>query len=113
MWPPAGRLMSSRRAERAEFLLEYVKMLLSERVDEANGFRHVAPGQRAEEEAPSPARGRERWVINKIRALNSWYTKGLDNGSHLRVAVNRADSIAQLREIIESFFASADAEPVR
>ena len=26
----------------------------------------------------------DRWVINNC-ALNSWYTKGLDNGSHLRV----------------------------
>jgi hypothetical protein len=43
-------------------------------------------------------------VINKLRALNSWYTKGLDNGSHLRVAVNSAESIARLRAIIEEFF---------
>ena len=48
--------------------------------------------------------GHERWVINKLRALNSWYTKGLDNGSHLRVAINAAESIPQLREIIEEFF---------
>ena len=45
-------------------------------------------------------------MINKLRALNSWYTKGLDNGSHLRVAINAAESIAQLREIIEEFFVS-------
>ena len=43
-------------------------------------------------------------MINKLRALNSWYTKGLDNGSHLRVAINAAESIAQLREIIHEFF---------
>ena len=96
--PPAGRPTSSRLTSAAEFLLEYIDMLLSERVDEASGFRHVAPGQSAGADAhPAPARGRERWVINKIRALNSWYTKGLDNGSHLRVAVNRAESIAQLQ----------------
>ena len=53
-----------------------------------------------------PARGREKWVINKLRALNSWYTKGLDNGSHLRVSINAAESIPQLRDIIEAFFAS-------
>jgi tRNA-dihydrouridine synthase B len=94
--------------ERAQFLLEYVDLLLHERVDEAEGFRHVAPGQEAEAPAPVPARGRERWVINKLRALYSWYTKGLDNGSHLRVAINAAESIPQLREIIEEFFA---AEP--
>jgi tRNA-dihydrouridine synthase B len=88
--------------ERASFLLEYIDLLVSERVDEAAGFRHTAPGQAADQ----PARGRERWVINKLRALNSWYTKGLDNGSHLRVAINAAESIPQLREIIESFFAA-------
>ena len=55
-----------------------------------------------------PAQGRERWVINKLRALNSWYTKGLDNGSHLRVAINAAESISELREIIEEFFAASE-----
>ena len=57
-----------------------------------------------------PARGHDRWVINKLRALNSWYTKGLDNGSHLRVAVNAAESVAQLRAIIEDFFFGRKSE---
>ena len=39
-------------------------------------------------------------MINKIRALGSWYTKGLENGSHLRTAINRAESIEALREVI-------------
>jgi tRNA-dihydrouridine synthase B len=91
--------------ERAAFLLEYVDLLLNERVDEASGFRHLAPGT-AGQPHPAAARGRERWVINKLRALNSWFTKGLDNGSHLRVAINSAESIPHLREIIHSFFAS-------
>jgi hypothetical protein len=43
-------------------------------------------------------------VINKIRALGSWYTKGLDNGSHLRTAVNAAESLDDLRSLIEQFF---------
>jgi tRNA-dihydrouridine synthase B len=88
--------------ERGQFLLDYIDLLMTERVDEAEGFRHVAPGQ-----APppaGPARGHDRWVINKLRALNSWYTKGLDNGSHLRIAINSAESIGQLRDIIEDFF---------
>ena len=94
-------------AERGQFLLEYIELLLHERTGEAPGFRHVAPGP----EAPSPtaergqaARGHDRWVVNKLRALNSWYTKGIDNGSHLRVAVNSAESIAQLRDVIAEFF---------
>ncbi len=92
-------------SDRAQFLLAYIDMLLNERVDEARGFRHLAPGQAGVEQAVlAPARGRERWVINKLRALNTWYTKGLDNGSHLRIAVNAAQSIAELRDIIERFF---------
>jgi len=89
--------------ERGRFLLEYLELLLNERVGEREGFRHTAPGQAAAAEN-APARGRERWVINKLRALGSWYTKGLDNGSHLRVAINSAESIARVREIIDEFF---------
>ena len=55
----------------------------------------------------SPARGHDRWVINKIRALCSWYSKGLDGGSQLRVRINSADSVAQLRDIIDEFFSAA------
>ena len=88
--------------DRGRFLLEYVQLLLTERVDEADGFRHVAPGQPAE--VPAVARGRERWVINKLRALNSWYTKGLEGGSKLRVEINSAESIGQLQDIIRRFF---------
>jgi len=90
--------------DRARFLLAYIEMLQQERLHEAEGFRHVAPGQPAANPAGGPARGHDRWVINKLRALNSWFTKGLDNGSHLRVAINQAESIAQLRDIIEQFF---------
>jgi tRNA-dihydrouridine synthase B len=91
--------------ERARFLLDYIDLLVAERVDEAQGFRHTAPGQAIEAAGERmPARGRERWVINKLRALNTWYTKGLDNGSHLRVSINAAESLPQLRDIIETFF---------
>jgi tRNA-dihydrouridine synthase B len=97
-------------AERGEFLLEYIELLMHERTGEAPGFRHVAPSPSSSAPGPTaereqPARGHDRWVINKLRALNSWYTKGIDNGSHLRVAVNSAESIAQLREIVAEFFA--------
>jgi tRNA-dihydrouridine synthase B len=95
-------------AERGQFLLEYIDLLLQERTGEAEGFRHVAPGSAGAPSAEGAiARGHDRWVINKLRALNSWYTKGLDNGSHLRVSVNAAESIPQLREIIAEFFAAA------
>jgi tRNA-dihydrouridine synthase B len=95
-------------AERGAFLLEYIDLLLRERTGEAKGFRHVAPTM-PDAAGPAPgrgdaARGHDRWVINKLRALNSWYTKGLDNGSHLRIAINSAESIPRLREIIAEFF---------
>jgi tRNA-dihydrouridine synthase len=95
-------------AERGQFLLEYLELLLNERVNEAAGFRHTAPG--TDDHSASgirdhrPARGRERWVINKIRALCSWYSKGFDSGSHFRVRVNSCESIQHLREIVEEFF---------
>ena len=89
--------------ERGQFLLEYIELLQNERLHESEGFRHVAPGQRSAESG-GPARGHDKWVICKLRALNSWYTKGIDNGSHLRVKINAAESIPQLREIIEEFF---------
>jgi tRNA-dihydrouridine synthase B len=89
-------------ADRTAFLLAYIDMLLNERLGEAEGFRHVAPGEAV---AAGPARGHDKWVINKLRALNSWFTKGLDNGSHLRIAINSASSIAELRDIITAFFA--------
>ena len=59
---------------------------MTERVREPEGFSH------------------DRWVINKIRALGSWYTKGLEGGSHLRTAINSTGSLAELRELIGTFF---------
>ena len=98
--------------ERGQFLLDYIDLLLHERTGEAEGFRHVAPaGSEAHAQSSARelavARGHDRWVINKLRALNSWYTKGLDNGSHLRVSVNAAESIPHLREIIAEFFSAS------
>ena len=104
----APRVVSQR--ERGQLLLDYIQMLLDERVDEADGFRHVAPGALAEHADESrPARGHERWVINKIRALCSWYTKGLDGGSQLRVRVNSAERVPQLRQIVDEFFLTEEA----
>jgi tRNA-dihydrouridine synthase B len=72
--------------ERGRFLLEYIELLMHERV--RDGLPH------------------ERWVINKLRALGSWYTKGLENGSHLRTAINSAETLDDLRGIIVGFFSS-------
>jgi tRNA-dihydrouridine synthase len=43
-------------------------------------------------------------VINKVRALCTWYSKGVDNGSHLRIAINRAESVDQVRDVVARFF---------
>src|SRR5687767_2850158 len=109
----AGRLPRTiTLAERGQFLFDYIQLLVNERVDEARGFRHTAPGsvEGAALAAPHTARGRERWVINKIRALCSWYSKGFDGGSQFRVRVNSCDSIPHLHDIVaEFFFAGAPA----
>jgi tRNA-dihydrouridine synthase len=98
----AGRIPRSvTLQERGEFLCAYIEMLLHERVDEGAGFRHVAPGTAA---GGAPARGRERWVINKVRALCAWYSKGLDNVSQLRARVNTAANLGELRTIVDEFF---------
>ena len=89
-------------SDRARFLLEYIELLTNERVREPEGFRHVA-GQ-TDASAGSSAPRHDRWVINKIRALGSWYTKGLDNGSRLRTAINCTESLDELRHHIHTFF---------
>ena len=103
-------------ADRARFLLEYIDLLLGERAAEPEGFRHEAP-QTAHEpgsgsgdrhatrlRATANARNRERWVLNKLRALVAWYTWGFEGGSRFRAAVNQAASIQQVRDSLEQFF---------
>jgi nifR3 family TIM-barrel protein len=79
--------------ERGAFLLDYIDLLTRERVDDARAGTH------------------DRWVINKVRALGSYYTKGLDGGSRLRTAINTAGSLGVLIDTIRAFFVTADAEP--
>jgi tRNA-dihydrouridine synthase B len=77
--------------DRGRFLLDYIDLLLHERIDDARAMTH------------------DRWVINKLRALGSWYTKGLDRGSHLRTAINTSESLRELTATIEDFFLPARA----
>jgi tRNA-dihydrouridine synthase B len=92
-------------ADKAQFLLDYVALLLSERVGESQGFRHAAPrAGDADDGSGPPARGRERWVINKLRALCSWYSKGLDGAGEFRTTINRVENLPQLTDAIRSAF---------
>jgi tRNA-dihydrouridine synthase len=77
--------------DRGQFLLAYIELLLNERIDDARAVSH------------------DRWVVNKLRALGSWYTKGLENGSHLRSAINSAESLQKVRDAIATFFSSGAA----
>jgi tRNA-dihydrouridine synthase B len=88
--------------DRGRFLLDYIDLLMNERVDEAEGFRHSVG-------VPNHTTRHDRWVINKLRALCTWYTKGHEGGSHLRVAVNAASSLSGLRALIEDHFFAAVA----
>jgi tRNA-dihydrouridine synthase len=87
-------------ADRGRFLLEYIELLLNERVREPAGFRHLAPHT----STAAPRTSHDRWVINKLRSLASWYTKGLEGGSTLRTTINRAESVEALRETLSQFF---------
>ena len=60
-------------------------------------------GARAADSGEAAGR-HERWVVNKLRALGSWYTKGLENGSELRSALNGAESVGELRALVGRFF---------
>jgi tRNA-dihydrouridine synthase B len=89
--------------DRGRFLLDYIQLLQQERVrdPEPEGFRHVAHGSGPR---PQTSASHDRWVINKLRALGTYYTKGMEGGSHLRTAINSATSLDALHELIVKFF---------
>jgi tRNA-dihydrouridine synthase B len=98
LFPQAADAMAGRPArevtprERGRFLLEYIDLLVADGPGKDAGRAHAS---------------RDRWVVNKLRALCGYFTKGFDGGAHLRVAVNQAPSVAALRVIIERFFMAA------
>jgi len=87
-------------ADRGRFLLEYIDMLLGP----GPGIDGWEPRRRRKPGAESREPSKDRWVVNKLRALCTWYTRGLDGGAHLREAVNHAPSVPALRETISQFF---------
>ena len=65
--------------DRGRFLLDYIDLLMHERVrdDDAGG-----------------GRSHDRWVINKLRALGAYYTKGFEQGRSCAPAINTTTSLA-------------------
>ena len=98
--------------QRGCFLLAYIDLLLTEGTSEAHGFRHRATSAPETRTRRRGTASRERWVVNKVRALGSWYTKGVDNGSRLRKAINHAGSLNELRTIIHDFFGATEEMPL-
>ena len=53
---------------------------------------------------PDDIPSHDRWVVNKIRALGSWYTKGLVGSAAFRKAMNVLPSIDQQMQAVNEFF---------
>jgi tRNA-dihydrouridine synthase len=67
----AGRPARVSPRERGQFLLDYIDMLLTERLrDEAASMGSGTSRPGSSPGAHAPARGHDKWVINKLRALN-------------------------------------------
>src|SRR5262249_12036854 len=77
-------------ADRGRFLLDYIELLEHERVDEARALSH------------------DRWVINKVRALAAYFTKGVEGGAQLRGAINTCDSLPRLKTLLCQAFIEAE-----
>jgi tRNA-dihydrouridine synthase len=98
--------------DRKRFLLEYIDLLVREAPWGEEDLRKRGEkdlrsrGASAPRRRYDPAATHERWVVNKLRALCGYYTKGFEGGAHLRVAVNQAPSVGALRTLIEEFFAA-------
>ena len=100
-------------SDRGRFLLDYINLLLGEGVNEADGFRHQVPGPEPQvRQNIRPARSRDRWVVNKIRALASWYTKGEHDGARLRTSINHSESVTELCDIIQQHFLTPPASAI-
>jgi tRNA-dihydrouridine synthase B len=88
--------------DRRRFLLDYIDLLVREAPWGEEDLRRR--GDSVPRKRYDPAATHDRWVVNKLRALCGYYTKGFEGGSHLRVAVNQAHSVEALRQLIDSFF---------
>jgi tRNA-dihydrouridine synthase B len=94
-------------ADHARFLLDYIDLLSGPPADAA-GNRESEARSAGRARSTTEAGSRERWIVGKLRALVAWHTKGVDNGSHLRVTINRAGSVQEVRDAIDRFFLEAE-----
>jgi tRNA-dihydrouridine synthase B len=118
------------RADRRRFLLDYIDLLEAEgppvvalaavdndsRIDvgdeHQSGIDFGGAGddprtrgaRRGRRRSTVPRASYQRWIVNKLRALSAYYTKGFEGGGPLRVAVNQAPNVAALRSLITEFF---------
>ena len=114
--------------ERGQFLVDYIALLEDVRVRDDGQPRtvesllaeHATSGTRGEAlqgrvdpasglQPPAAAKSHDRWVVNKIRALGGYYTKGIEGGPELRHALNSAPSLPALRELIARTFRLGEA----
>jgi tRNA-dihydrouridine synthase B len=99
--------------DRGRFLREYIDLLVAEGPGDVKppGNEDPHPWSQGSLDSGKVAQyartSHDRWVVNKLRALCGYFTKGFDGGSHLRVAVNQAPSVAELRMLIDNFFGGA------
>ena len=104
--------------DRGRFLLDYIDLLEAEgppvvenhsRSDfggsggnhSGSDYSRLPQGRRR---SAAPRASYDRWVVNKLRALSAYYTKGFEGGGTLRVAVNQAPDILALRALVTDFF---------
>jgi tRNA-dihydrouridine synthase B len=94
-------------AERGQFLLDYIELLMHERVRDDSPQLATSATQasaRPRHNAEGVKAGHDRWVVNKLRALGAYYTKGIEEGSEFRSALNTTGSLEELRDLVRRFF---------
>jgi tRNA-dihydrouridine synthase B len=104
--------------DRGRFLLDYIDLLEAEgppvvenhsRSDsDGSGGNHSGSGSsrlpQGRRRSAAPRASYDRWVVNKLRALGAYYTKGFEGGGTLRVALNQAPDVRALRALVTDFF---------
>ena len=96
--------------ERGQFLLDYIDLLLDQREHEQQGFRHVAPGgQQMFSASVGPSNGGlSTSCVRSARGIRRDWTRDPIFG----LGINNAESVAQLRHIIDDFFMTSSAATV-